>query len=692
MRKLLVALLVLVVGFGAVIAAAMWFVRTDDLRARLEREIETQLGRETKVGALELSLFPRPAVNVRELWIAGETPRVAPLAEVDSVRLRLAVLPLLAGRVKLASLTIERPRIVLPLDAAGRPILPRAKDAPASAARAERPAAGETATPVANEGESPAAGAALFAIDAFHVRDGSARVGRYSLEKVDLDGALRSGGRAEVEGSFELPETARVSDVEVEIEGLGAPEQTALASARAQGDLGAVARMARLGKGYDGKFDLEVSDLRLVNYQPTEGKISGRLHDLAVRLALTAVDGEAKLDADATGRWKLDLADAEFRYGDMKKPRGTPLALEGPFPEAVSQRLAGRLILPGNAIDFVADYKGGDIPTLSLGPGTLALEPLAPLLGIPISGKVNLVDPRLLLGPPPMLGGQVTLEDVSHPIGATAVSASGDLRLQGHSITGKALRAHVADQPFDVSMVFALGGPWLDLKVRGSELDVEKLAAGLVASRDIGGTAKLETNLRGSVQGEQTLSGLDGNGRIEIAPGRIRGFSILRQTFGELAALPLAVGVLRGKDFSRYEEDEFQSLTADYFVHGGKLVTENLKIVYRNATADLAGEVGLADGALRLHGQLLLAREVDAELGAAPGGKPRVIPIAGIGGTVSKPRIELGQDAVVAIGAAITGSDRIKEKLDEKLGEGAGEAVEGVLDLLRGEKQPDPAP
>ncbi len=287
---------------------------------------------------------------------------------------------------------------------------------------------------------------------------------------------------------------------------------------------------------------------------------------------------------------------------------------------------------------------------------------------------------------------------MSYPVGETTAFASGEVTLDGVRWSAPSLRVRVAEQPFDLALSGSLPVvPWamafVETRLRGAGLDVEALAVGLLGNRDFSGTATLASSLRSPLQEGGPSAGLEGDGRIEIAPGRIRGFSLLRQTFGELAALPIAIGALRGKDLARYEEEEFQSLTADYTVSQGRLATRNLKIVYRNATAELAGDVGLYDGALRLAGRLLLSREVDATLGPAPDAKPRVIPIAGIGGTVTNPRVQLDQDAVLAIGAALSGSERIKKQLDEKLGPGAGEAVEEVLDLLRGEpKPPDPAP
>jgi hypothetical protein len=65
-----------------------------------------------------------------------------------------------------------------------------------------------------------------------------------------------------------------------------------------------------------------------------------------------------------------------------------------------------------------------------------------------------------------------------------------------------------------------------------------------------------------------------------------------------------------------------------------------------------------------------------------------VIPLAHIGGTLSEPDVELTREAVVALAASPRRTE-LEEKIDERLGEGAGRDVLDALEgLLGGRKRP----
>jgi hypothetical protein len=153
---------------------------------------------------------------------------------------------------------------------------------------------------------------------------------------------------------------------------------------------------------------------------------------------------------------------------------------------------------------------------------------------------------------------------------------------------------------------------------------------------------------------------------------------------GELASLPLLIGSLRGKDLSRFEEEEFQELSADFRIDGGKLLTDNLLLRYAAARAELRGSVGLVDRALDLRGKLELSRELDAELGKAKGA-PTVIPIAHVAGTLDAPRVQIDREVLAQLALAYTGTDRVREKLEKKIGPAGTEILD---ELLRGGEKP----
>ncbi len=163
---------------------------------------------------------------------------------------------------------------------------------------------------------------------------------------------------------------------------------------------------------------------------------------------------------------------------------------------------------------------------------------------------------------------------------------------------------------------------------------------------------------------------------------------MLEQILGDLAALPMLLAQLKGRDLSRYEEEEFERLAADFRLKDAKLLMDNLTLEYRHATAQLHGTIGLPDGELALSGQVVIAREVDAELAGQESARQRVIPITGIRGTVNRPRVRLDRAALAQLAAVYSGQGRLFDKLEEKLGKEGAEAVGGLLEqLLRGPQQ-----
>ena len=107
-----------------------------------------------------------------------------------------------------------------------------------------------------------------------------------------------------------------------------------------------------------------------------------------------------------------------------------------------------------------------------------------------------------------------------------------------------------------------------------------------------------------------------------------------------------------------------------------------LVAVYRGGEATLWGTIGLADGALDLHGHIELSREMDEELSGQRPKEPTVIPIEGVRGTVSRPRVRVDRAALAGVATTLATRGRLGRDLEEKLGPGAAEAVQQIFDQL----------
>lgn len=103
------ALLVLALGL---LAAVPWLVDTPKMQAYVSQTASQALGRPVRFAALSISAFPLPSVRLRDLQVA-EDPRfgTTPVLSVQEGRIGIRLLPLFRGRVELADLTLEKPRL-----------------------------------------------------------------------------------------------------------------------------------------------------------------------------------------------------------------------------------------------------------------------------------------------------------------------------------------------------------------------------------------------------------------------------------------------------------------------------------------------------------------------------------------------------------------------------------------------------
>ncbi|MGE0153393.1 MAG: AsmA family protein [Reyranellaceae bacterium] len=122
MRKLLYALLGLV---GLILAAAIavpLLVDVNDYKAEILAEVGKRTGRDMTIeGPLKLGLLPSPEVTARDVRLANLPGSAdADMARIGSLRISVAFLPLLSGRLDVTQVSFVDARIVLERGADGR--------------------------------------------------------------------------------------------------------------------------------------------------------------------------------------------------------------------------------------------------------------------------------------------------------------------------------------------------------------------------------------------------------------------------------------------------------------------------------------------------------------------------------------------------------------------------------------------
>src|SRR6266508_5791011 len=105
---------------GAALALP-YLLDTPAIQAYVSQAAAHALSRPVKFTSLSISALPLPTVRLRGLQVA-EDPAFGPgpFITVSEGRMRIRIRPLLQGRVELADLTLEEPRIHVVEDAAGR--------------------------------------------------------------------------------------------------------------------------------------------------------------------------------------------------------------------------------------------------------------------------------------------------------------------------------------------------------------------------------------------------------------------------------------------------------------------------------------------------------------------------------------------------------------------------------------------
>jgi len=120
----------------AAVAALVVYAGSSAFRGEVEQRAGVALGRELKIGDLQINWSWAPRIQLRDVVVGGAAKDAPPLLEAAAVDLRIRLLPLLRGEVILPHLQVEQPKLALHVDEKGVPNWSFSKN-PAAAAAAE---------------------------------------------------------------------------------------------------------------------------------------------------------------------------------------------------------------------------------------------------------------------------------------------------------------------------------------------------------------------------------------------------------------------------------------------------------------------------------------------------------------------------------------------------------------------------
>ncbi|MEX2208713.1 MAG: AsmA family protein [Myxococcota bacterium] len=670
----LVALVVILSG------VALYLFDVETLREPLQTQASAALGRDAKLGEISLSLFPLPAVRVADIRIAGPKPSDPPFAEIEELRLRVAILPLLARQVVLRSLEIDSPRVHIPFDKAGKPILPGPAKAKA------KPAPSDAEKPGEPEAEEASAAPAL-AVDRISIDGARVEAGPWLIENGSVAGHLSLDGSGSFRVALDLPGIGELRNTELELAGLTGATPEIGAQGEFFADLTPLAKRFALSQEISGRARGEF-EVGLAGAELRTATVNIDVPDLLVRSGDLVVSGPARAHAVLGESYSIDLSDTRVeKTGLFAKPKRTPLSVTGtlgkePDLSAVREALVkiGTNVIP---LGLELERRPMRVHVRRSAIDLASLRELLPPDRPPLAGRFH-VDGLDVQIDPLRVTGNAALDNVETKLEHGPIRVSGPVRGTGKQIVLENGSAVVGEQTIAIDATYDLESGAIAARYDTANSQLGALVAALSGRSEVDGTLSSQGQLTAPTP---DLNALAGTGRIDIRPGRIQGFSLVKSLMGSLSSLPGIAAAASGKDLSRYDDERFERLTADYRIAGGRVSTENLELAYQNATAFLHGSVGMSDRSLDLAGRVVLSKEADADLAGAKRARERVIPIAHITGTLDAPRVELDQKTLAALALAYTGNDKTREKLDKALGPGASEAVEDLLGNILGGKK-----
>jgi uncharacterized protein involved in outer membrane biogenesis len=233
-KKILIAVGALLVLAVAAILVVPSFINWNGYKTQIEAEARRQTGRALSIdGDISLALLPAPKLSVKGVRFANAEGGSAPdMATLESLDVRVALMPLLSGKIQVTSLTLVKPTVLL-------------EKLPDGRGNWEIAPAGQTAAPSEAAREESGGGGLALSFDSVRIEDGTfiyrdpAAGGEQKLEALDseihigsLSGPFDANGTATYQGikaRFEADAGAltpgQPSAVRVKL-GLGDPEST----------------------------------------------------------------------------------------------------------------------------------------------------------------------------------------------------------------------------------------------------------------------------------------------------------------------------------------------------------------------------------------------------------------------------------------------------------------------------------
>ena len=215
--------------------------------------------------------------------------------------------------------------------------------------------------------------------------------------------------------------------------------------------------------------------------------------------------------------------------------------------------------------------------------------------------------------------------------------------------------------------------------------DTNKLVSSFTSKRDfIYGMLDFDGNLTGTLAGPRPpLESIDGQVRLNIDKGRLKGVSILQLAFDQMGSAAsvaaIASQILGGPNLTPFYEDDFKEIRGTFDVQQGVVRTNDMHIVYRDYTVDLRGLLRLADLGVDMGGMITLGEKILATLGRKGSSGPETISLARVTGTLDDPKVTVSSEVAMAFLGHSGADAKLDKVIDDAVGGEVGDLLKGIL-------------
>ena len=115
MKKLVLTVLALIIVLGAAVLVGPSFIDWNSYKDEITRTVEEQTGRRLQIdGDISFQILPAPRLSVEQLKLANiEGGSADTFVSADALQIHVALAPLLTGKIKVASVTLNDPVVAL---------------------------------------------------------------------------------------------------------------------------------------------------------------------------------------------------------------------------------------------------------------------------------------------------------------------------------------------------------------------------------------------------------------------------------------------------------------------------------------------------------------------------------------------------------------------------------------------------